>query len=105
MDDVAAPTTALPAANETESLILKLNTKLVELDQKVLLYRRDMAKQFSKFTEERLKGESEEVRQQVAEAVRDRLKKSSLADIPEDAIAPVASPPLAGKLEITERHL
>lgn len=103
MDDTA-PTTALPATDSASSLIAELNTKLAELDHKVLLYRRDMAKQFSKFTEERLKGEIEDVRHQVQEAVRERLKKSSLEDIPEDAIAPVveSSLPLGGRLEVTE---
>lgn len=91
-------------ASSSESLIKELNSKLEELDHKVLLYRRDMATQFSKFVEERLKGETGDVIQQVNDAVRERLRKSSLADIPEDAITAQegSMTPSTDRLEVTE---
>lgn len=57
----------MDAASE---IIANLQKKLVELDQKVLNYKQDLATEFNKYTEEVLRGVSEEVSKAVLSALQ-----------------------------------
>lgn len=64
--------------NEAGGIIAELRQKLEQLDQKVLLYRREMTAQFKKYTEELLRDVPENVSNTVSQAIAESLKRYPL---------------------------
>jgi hypothetical protein len=97
--------------DEASRLIDELQHRLTELDHKVLVYRRDMASQFQKFSSGLLANVTPDVSTAVTSAIAESLAASSLApdasldaslqSLDLDALSPTSSTILAAKDPVT----
>jgi hypothetical protein len=73
--------------DEASRLVSELNRKLAELDQKVLLYRRVMATEFTKYAEDTLRGVPNDISESVLNTIAtDEKKYTSLNPIAADRV-------------------
>ncbi|KAL3425031.1 hypothetical protein PVAG01_04312 [Phlyctema vagabunda] len=60
--------------DEASKLVTDLQTRLQELDRKVWLYRRDMASEFTKYTEDLLRNVPQDISEKVSKAIATSMK-------------------------------